>query len=793
MAAKQVGDRSIGDSSRAYTPTGEEETIVGFEEEVLIIKEQLTGVPKQLDVISIVGMAGIGKTTLAITVYNDPLVAYHFHVRAWITISQEYVKRDLLCGLLSSVMRHTYGVDPMSDEDVNQTRDEELAQRLYKSLKGRRYFILMDDIWDSRVWSDLKTCFPNDNNGSRIMFTSRNEDVASLAKSSKPPLSLRFLTSDESWVLFQQKVFRRETCPPQLTEIGKHIAKKCQGIPLVIVVVAGILTNEEQSPDQWEKVGKTLNSQMIADPQIWLKTLALSYNHLPHHLKPCFLYFGVFPEDYQVPVWKLIWLWVAEGFIRGTGGKILEDVAEEYLMELIGRSLVLVFRRRYDGGVKACAIHDLLRDFCIKQAEKECFLQRIFCELPTSYFDQPENLVIEDSPSTLNTCTLNTSIFGFATHSGCTKSELADLDYPWYEFVRVLRTSYGMISSSRSKIEKLVHLRFLEIDTRPFSDISLPTTISNLKNLETLIIDTWSSVALPHCIREMVKLRHLHLTGKWETMRGKLRIEKPGAIYPFSLDNLQTLSGIDAWSCSDFLAGTLNIRKLEIQGYIVKNGFRTFPDTDFLNHLLKLKLWREGFGSLSIRLGGVGFPTNLKKLTLMRYAVKLNEMSTLGKSLPNLEVLKILQSGCGGCWKISDGDFPQLKFLKLVTIPIEDWQVSSNPFPMLQRLVLVGCRELQSIPSEIGEVPTLQMIEVRYCNTSVVNSAHKIKEEQVSMGNNWLQIVESGNRASPEQLGGWDDGVTGWMESLDDEYAWSGWRGSLDQLLRMGWTRPKTF
>ncbi|XP_057493201.1 putative late blight resistance protein homolog R1B-23 [Actinidia eriantha] len=489
MAAKQFGDRSIGDSSRAYTPTGEEETIVGFEEEVTIIKEQLTGVPKQLDVISIVGMPGIGKTTLAIKVYNDPLVAYYFHIRAWITVSQQYEKKDLLCGLLNSVMRHTNGVDQMSDE--------ELAPRLKKSLKGRRYFIVMDDIWDSNVWFDLKTCFPDDNNGSRIMFTSRNEDVASLAKSSRPPLSLRFLTSDESWVLFQQKVFRRETCPPQFTKIGKHIAKKCQGIPLVIVVVAGILIKEEQSPDRWEKVGKTLNSQMTADPQIWLQTLALSYNHLPHHLKPCFLYFGVFPEDYQVPVWKLIWLWVAEGFIRETGGRILEDVAEEYLMELIGRSLVLVSRRRYDGGVKACAIHDLLRDFCIKQAEKECFLQRIFC------VDQPEDLVIEDAPSTLNTCTLNTSIFGFANHSGCTKSELADLDYPWYEFVRVLRTSDGMISINHSKIEKLVHLRFLEINTRHFSDISLPTTISNLKNLETLIIDTSSSVTLPHCIREM--------------------------------------------------------------------------------------------------------------------------------------------------------------------------------------------------------------------------------------------------------------------------------------------------
>ncbi|PSS29093.1 Late blight resistance protein like [Actinidia chinensis var. chinensis] len=723
MAAEQVGDRSSGDSSRAYTSTGEEETIVGFEEEVMIIKEQLVGVPKQLDVISIVGMPGIGKTTLAIKVYNDPLVAYHFHIRSWITISQEYVKKDLLCGLLRSVMRHTNGIDQMSDED--------LAPRLCKSLKGRRYFIVMDDIWDSRVWSDLKTCFPNDNNGSRIMFTSRNEDVALLAKSSRPPLSLRFLTDDESWVLFQQKVFPRETCPPQLTEIGKHIAEKCQGVPLVIVVAAGILTNEEKSPDKWEKVGKTLNSQMTADPQIWLKTLALSYNHLPHHLKPCFLYFGLFPEDYQVPVCKLIWLWMAEGFIRETGEKSLEDVAEEYLMELIGRNLVLVSWRWYEGGVKACGIHDLLREFCIKQAEKECFLQQNFHELPVSYYAQPKDLFIDDSPSMSITYK-----FGLATRALFLKSVLDDLDYLRYEFVMVLRTSYEFFSR---KIEKLVHLRYLEIWIPSFGDIYLPTTIANLKNLETLIIDTCSSVTLPHCIRGMVPLRHLHLT----TKGGILRIEEPGAIYPFSLDNLQTLSAIDAESCRDFLAGIPNIRKLGIRGCI------TFPNTDFLNHLQELKLWGNvfrRFDSSLIRLGGVRFPTNLKKLTLMESRVKWDVMSTIGKSLPNLEVLKLLKLACvGKCWKTSDGEFPQLKFLKLVLLPIEEWQVCSNPFPRLQRLVLISCCALQSIPSEIGELPTLQMIEVRDCNTFVANSAHKIKEEQVSVGNNWLQIVESDN------------------------------------------------
>ncbi|KAL7181135.1 hypothetical protein ACSBR1_040071 [Camellia fascicularis] len=223
-AILQVGScSSSGDSDSSNTNTntntktwgvGEEEIMVGFEDEAMSLKEQLTGGPKQLQVISIVGMAGQGKTTLATKLYNDPLVVYHFYIRAWTSVSQEYRKRDLLIRLLSCIMKHTNGIDQMADE--------KLCEKLFKSLKGQTYFIVMDDIWDTKAWVDLKNCFPNDNNGSRIMFTSRHEDVVLQAKPNSPTLSLRFLTHNESWDLFQHKVFgKRENCPAQLMEIGK--------------------------------------------------------------------------------------------------------------------------------------------------------------------------------------------------------------------------------------------------------------------------------------------------------------------------------------------------------------------------------------------------------------------------------------------------------------------------------------------------------------------------------------------------------------------------------------------
>ncbi|THG16097.1 hypothetical protein TEA_014819 [Camellia sinensis var. sinensis] len=585
--------------------------------------------------------------------------------------------------------------------------DEKLAEMLYKSLKGRTYFIVMDDIWDTRAWLDLKICFPNDNNGSRIMFTSRHEDVALQAKPYNPPLWLRFLTHNESWDLFQHKVFgKRKNCPPELVEIGKQIANKCQGLPLSIVVVAGIFINEEKSQDRWKQVGETLKSSLAANPQACMKTLALSYIHLPGHLKPCFLYFGAFPEDFQIPVWKLIWLWIAEGFIQKIGEKSLEDVAEEYLMDLIARSLVLVTRRAYDSGIKECSIHDLLRDFCLRKSEEEYFLQRISVNL-------------SDVTSVITSAAKTRSFLYF--RSGCTpwNSDFFPPNFspPWFKLLKVLDMGSVDFTTYPGEIEQLILLRQ---EMHKF-------------------LGTHSSVTLPYGIRKMVKLRHIRLTGEGIN---KIGMQYPHDQYPFLLDNLQTLSWVDPWSCRDLLFGTPNIRKLGFRGQLIDGGCLSFPHLTFLNHLQELKLFNTGHNCSSNSLKSIQFPPNLKKLTLKKTNLKWDAMSTLVKLLPNLEVLKLLLHACTGQhWETSDGEFPQLKLLKLESLEIMQWDVSSNHFPTLQRLQLVNCHGLENIPSEIGDIPTLQVIEVHQCNPCLVNSAREIKEEQESMGNNWLQIL----------------------------------------------------
>ncbi|GMP92800.1 hypothetical protein CsSME_00042882 [Camellia sinensis var. sinensis] len=224
-----------------------------------------------------------------------------------------------------------------------------LGEMLYKNLKGKRYLIVIDDIWDISAWVDLKMYLPNDKNGSRVLFTSRLKVVVMQAPPDSHIHSLRYLTEEESWELFQWKVFQNESFPLQLVEIGKQIMKKCEGLPLAIVVIAGLLAKNKKTKEWWKQVAQRVSSFIVSDPNQYLDIIALSYNHLPCHLKPCFVYLGAFPEDPEISVQKLIWLWVAEGFIQNIGERSLEEVAEDYLMDIIQRRLVIVAQKRFDG------------------------------------------------------------------------------------------------------------------------------------------------------------------------------------------------------------------------------------------------------------------------------------------------------------------------------------------------------------------------------------------------------------------------------------------------------------
>lgn len=225
---------------------------------------------------------------------------------------------------------------------------------LYQSLYGRKYLIVLDDVWDIQAWHDIKRLFPENKNGSRVILTARHSKVAAYANSSGSYHEMQFLNEDSSWRLLCQVIFPQQNCPTELIEIGKEISRQCQGLPLAISAIGGHLIKEKQTEEYWKYVSENVSSVLKTTNDPSMEILTLSYNYLPHHLKACFLYFVSLQEVHSIDVFKLLALWVAEGFVQSSRSNSMEEVAEEYSRDFIERNLVFVYKSDALGKPKKC-------------------------------------------------------------------------------------------------------------------------------------------------------------------------------------------------------------------------------------------------------------------------------------------------------------------------------------------------------------------------------------------------------------------------------------------------------
>ncbi|KAL2515307.1 Disease resistance RPP8-like protein 3 [Forsythia ovata] len=701
----------VGSSRNA---PGGKSVVVGFDDDMLEIKTRLISGSSDLQTAALVGMGGI--------------------------VSQNYNLQEILLSLLDCTKK-------LSNEMHNGSIDK-LVEIIYKTLKRRRYLIVMDDVWDTKFWDDasVKSVFPNDKNGSRIMLTTREEKVAFSANSCPPLHRMHLLDEELSWKLFCEKVFGDYCCPRELEEIGTKIIQHCNGLPLAIVVIGGLLSKLSRTQHDWKNVAENLSSIITSNDERYSKILSLSYNNLPHHLKGCFLYMEVFPEDSNICVSTLIKLWIAEGFIKLVKFKRLEDMAEEYLLDLIERSLVMISKKSSIGKIKACKIHDLLRDLLQSEAERERFFhvigRRLDC-LPqgTSVRRLSFHEELLFSPKILSS-SLPRSILNFHDAMSILSKKVINL-----RLIRVLHMDEACPSNKPGP----VNLRYFT--TTKYRDdsgwqLSLES-IFKFRNLQTLhfryhYLAVYSlsipRLDLPPEIWKMTQLRHVQLEAI-VNLPDLPCAEIEGENSVIVLENLQTLSFIADFRCTvEVLKRIPNLKKLGIYygDEPMDWGYYCLNNLVYLDKLEALKCFF--YGESPYFLKNVTFPESLKKLTLVNGYIPWEDITIVG-SLPNLQVLKLKGYAFDGQeWEPNEGEFLQLKYLLLENINIKYWRASSIHFPKLERLFINSCRYLEEIPSSIGEITTLQHIEVHDCRDSLVTSAKEIQETQQSYGNDDLQI-----------------------------------------------------
>ncbi|KAL3510685.1 hypothetical protein ACH5RR_030086 [Cinchona calisaya] len=732
-------DFKCGSTSRpkySWESSLKEEHVVGLDDDIKKIMETITGPPSGLQVLTIVGMGGIGKSTLARKVFHHCRRANEFHCLAWVDrASNSNLVRELLSNLLQSIAP--------SDDGILVRNCEDLGERLYRSLMRTKYLIVIDDLWNIEAWDAIQKYFPDHKSGSRILITSRFKDINNRFRDipthviQNPPYCMTLLNSEQSWNLLEKLVYGEKPCPAELVDLGKDIAAKCGGLPLAIVVIAGTLSRIRSTPNSWRDIMLSVSSVVDTGPQQCLDILAVSYKLLPLHLKACFLYMGAFPAYSEIEVRKLISLWVAEGFLDSKLSDDLENVAESYLNDLIGRSLVLIGKRSLDGNIKTCLIHDLLREFCLREARKGHFMYVMETDaqgFPERIDNQCRLIFNLDNCADLQLLPSNPHLRSFIwlTLGSDFIPGIVSLQLSGFKLLIVLDMFFLRFDAFPDQLLNLVNLRYLALHVT----YELDASISELRKLQSLLIyGPWNlreveeSPILSFEYWNMPCLRHLHFTVPSHVRNPPIFKQDPsGAGY------LQTLSTLTFSSCTNAVLNMMpHLKKLGISE--TKEEYNKDPSSECLKNLsglqeletLKCFFYRGNPETRSLCL--FSLPSNLKKLTLSGSHLSWEKMTFI-TLLPKLEMLKLKNYAFQGPkWELTTEVFGRLKQLLIDNTDLMHWETASTDhLPCLEHLVLRRCKSLEEIPNVVGEGSMLRRIELHYCSKTAENSAKEFQD-----------------------------------------------------------------
>ncbi|KAH0684470.1 hypothetical protein KY289_022222 [Solanum tuberosum] len=708
-------------------PSLDDDEVVGFDEEAeKVIKRLVEGPAESLNIISVVGMPGLGKTTLARKIYNDSTLSFEFFSILWVYVGREYKIKDIYLRILKHFKNSI-------DEYLNEDEDR-LAKVISGFMsKGGRCLIVLDDVWEKNVIDHVKKVFPENKKGHRIMMTTRDGIVA--AYKNAETHNLKFLTAEECFELLVKRVFGKGSCPDELKEVGKRIAGNCGGVPLVVVVTAGALAGRSNTTE-WKVVERNVIQYAFNVNKDCGVFVEMSYDRLSQELQTCLLYSGIFPRGFDIPAWKLIRLWIAEGLIKPQQSSTLEETAELHLNDLVHRNLVILLQKRSDGQIKTCRLHDMLHEFCRTKAADKWLFQEICTTVDNTVpsIQDPDTcrrLCIQ--PSTLNDF-LSTkpsaehvrSFYCFSSKQKQTDLSPNDIKliHKAFPLMRVLDVESLKFLFSKD-FNNLFHLRYIAI-SGDFK--ALPPTFGKFWNLQTLILNTSTSeptLDVKADIWNMLQLRHLHTSIPAKLPSPTVTTGKPSS--------LQTLSMVAPESCKkDVLAKVCHLKKLSIRGQMAaflesRGGISNLEELKCLEHL---KLLNDVlYMNKTVQLPAAFFRLvrTVKKLTLANTRFQWSEAEKLAQ-LESLEVLKLKENAfMGDTWKPEVGGFSKLRVLWIERAELETWEVSNLNYPILRNLILVSCDKLNAVPVELAGIPNFR--EMKLENTiKAVKSAKDILE-----------------------------------------------------------------
>ncbi|XP_027151093.1 disease resistance protein RPM1-like [Coffea eugenioides] len=740
----------------------EEAQLVGIDKPKAELISKILDDHSQLKVVSVVGMGGLGKTTLVKKVYDDAAVNKQFQSHAWITVSQNFQFSDIIKNLIQQLYNEIRRPVPRRVESMD---DIMLSEFVRDFLRERRYILVLDDMWSIDAWEAIKCLLPDCNITSRVVLTTRIADIASASclGSLDSVYKMEPLSDKESWTLFCNRTFHSNDCPPNLEEVAKKILKKCEGLPLAIVAIGGVLAlKDKEKTDEWEMILHGFGGEADGSGKLdrIKRVLLLSYNDLPHYLKSCLLYLSIYPEDYPINVEYILLKWIALGFVEEKQGMTSTNVAMRYMKELINRSLIQVKSTLTDGRLDTCGLHDFLREIIVSKSKEQDFTT-VATRYYTRWPKKVRHLAIHnftDNPQEFSSLKCLRSVVIFGYEDPLTTTFLSKFLSGDPKLLKVLDLHGAELDNIPKQVFKLFHLRYLNLSGTGVKII--PKSIGKLQNLEVIDLTGTNVTKLPVEILKQRKLRSLWLGG-WGDYSNEYA--NWGCKCPFGIGKLiclENLTNIEA-DCykivreignlvqlrqlcitklrrqdgEELLSSLLrltNLRQLSIscikEDEILDLQHSVSPKLEFLTRLRlngrleRVPQWVTSHSVQSLRM---------LRLDNSRLREDENVIGSLGH-LPNLVSLTLYGAYEGEtlCFKV--GGFQKLQRLELMQLTRLKWmRVEEESMPSLRYLQLIGCKLMQELPSGIQNLTGLQFLGFLDMSNELMHKVQNLDKQSV--------------------------------------------------------------